>query len=186
MRFAGKYGRLVVQIVPERVEAYATGASRVIQSPVLAVFMPVPLEAFERELVLSRWTFSGLYQEQDEVTTVPPDYRIGLFDSIEAQELNGWSDEIRERVEAELTSIATRFDHVMVLPRTTVPPPWPTYDEFKGSVGALLKRLDDDGYDLEQVLAYEKAMQNRPPLVAALEGKLYGFEVEEKAEEVIA
>jgi hypothetical protein len=185
MRFAGKYGHLVVQVQREITEAYATGAVKTLQPNIWAAFKPGGLQAFEREVVIKQWTFAGSYQEMDEATTVPPDYRIGVFDSVEAQGENGWTDETRELVEKALLDLV-RFDYIIALPRTTMPAPWPNYDEYRGSVGALVKKLEDDGHDLEQVLAYEQASQNRPALVTALEEKLSGFAPEPKEEEIVA
>jgi len=184
MRFASKYGNFVVLIQSEISEHYATGHQRTLQPQVVAKFTPGGLLPFEREIVLNHWTFNGSYQEMDEVTTVAPDYRIGVFDSVVAQLENNWSDETRVAVEESLQRL-TRLDDVIELPRTLVPAPWPRYDDFKGTVGALMKRLEEDGHDLEQVLEYERATQNRPALIAALQSKLDGFEQEAGVEEEI-
>lgn len=182
-RFASQYGHLVCQVRPEIAEHYATGVSKVIQSAVFAEFKPGGLQAFERELVLGQWNFHGSYQELDEVTTVQPDYRIGVFDSeLEARQ-KSWDDNVRIQVEEALVKLAEQYPHVMVLPRTMVPPPWPKYDDFKGTVGQLLKRLDEDGHDLRLVLIYEQANQNRDALVNALESRIDGFELEPEPEE---
>jgi len=185
MRFAAKYGRLVVQIQREITEAYATGAVKVLQPNVWAAFKPDGLQPFERELVVTHWTFNGAYQEMDEATTVQPDYRIGVFDSEQAQLEEGWSDDTREQVENGLLDLV-RFDYIIALPRTTLPAPWPNYDQYRGSVGQLIKKLEDDGHDLALALEYEKASQNRPALVAALDAKISGFDLEPKEEEVVA
>jgi hypothetical protein len=185
MRFASKYGRFAVQVQNEVSEHYATGQQRIIQPLVVARFAPGGLEPFERELVLGHWSFNGSYQEMDEVTTVPPDYRIGVFDSRIAQLDHGWSDETREQVEQSLQQLA-RYDDIIELPRTMLSAPWPKYDEFRGTVAQLLKKLDDDGHDLQLVLEYERAVQNRPALISALQSKLDGFEQEpEPVEEEI-
>jgi len=179
MRFASKYGHLVVQIQREIVEAYATGTSRVLQPNVWAEFKPEGLQPFERELVLEHWQFQGLYQEADEATTVQPDYRIGVFDSELAQQQSAWSDDTRLMVEKGLIDLA-HFDYVLTLPRTVIPPPWPKYDEFVGTVEELIVKLKEDGHDLEAVLEYELAMQNRAPLVQALEEEINGIPSEEE------
>lgn len=192
MRFASKYGRMTVQIQPQITETYATGGTTIIQNGVYAVFRPAregySLQPFERELVLAHWKFNGLYQELDEVTMVDPDYRIGVFDSLLDQQEHRRDDEMRVRIEQELIRTGTDYDYVMALPATTVPPPWPLYDDFQGTVRQLLKKLEEDGHNLEQVLVYERAMQNRPALVDALSQKLSGFDLEEapKEEEILA
>lgn len=172
MRFISKYGRFGVQIVPMVEEAYATGMAKTIQEPVYAYFEPGKLLPHERELALGHWTWNGFYQEQDEVTTVLPDYRIGLFDSREAQVNNSWSDEKRELVETVLSDLVERYNDMIVVPLTMLAPPWPRYDEYSGAPSALVRKLSDEGYELEQVLEYERAVQNRPEIVTALEGAL--------------
>lgn len=185
MRFAAKYGHLVVQIQREITEAYATGAVKTLQPNVWASFKPEGLAPFERELVVHRWKFNGSYQEMDEATTVPPDYRIGVFDSEQAQLENAWSDDTRRMVEQGLLDLE-RYDYVLPLPKTTTPAPWPNYDEYRGSVSQLVKKLEDDGHDIALVLEYERAVQNRPALVSALEAKLSGFDLEPQEEEIVA
>src|SRR5262252_9321479 len=183
MRVAAKYGRLVVSCQRDIVEHFATGVSRVVQRSLDAQFTPGGLQPFERELALAKWEFKGLYQEADEATHVQPDYRIGVFDSVEAQLNNLWTDEERLLVEAVLSDPSRSAD-VLVLPRTTLTPPWPRYDDFNGTVRQLIKKLMEDGHDLEQVLAYEEASQNREPVLDALRAQLAGVEPEPEEEVV--
>jgi hypothetical protein len=180
MRFISKWGRFGVQIRPQLQEAYATGMARVIQEPVYAMFYPGKLTPDERQMAVTHWTFNGFYQEQDEVTVVAPDYRIGCFDSREAQIESGWSDELRIEVENELVRLAGLYDDVMVVPEITLSPPWPRYDEFKGGPKVLVRKLIEEGYDLEEVLAYERQSQNRELVVEELERELAGGVREEE------
>ena len=169
MRFVSKYGRFGVQIRPERAEPLGTGEVRVLQTPIYAMFKPEGLEPMERELAVARWKFNGSYLEQDEVSLVPPDYRIGVFDSERAQLDNGWTDHEREEVERTLIDLSERFGEILVIPKTVIPPPWPRYDDFKGSIDQLLARLVEDGHDLDAVLTYERATQDRDEVVEGLE-----------------
>src|SRR5215813_12951336 len=105
MRFISRFGRYGVAIRPQIQEAYATGIVKIIQTPLDAMFHEGGLLPNEREMALAHWTFNGSYQELNEVTTVAPDYRIGVFDSIEAQMDRQWTNEERKQVEAELTSL---------------------------------------------------------------------------------
>lgn len=168
MRFLSKYGRFGVQIRPMIQEAYATGMAKVIQEPVYASFEPWLLLPHERELALSRWSFNGFYQLEDEVTVMPPDYRIGVYDSVLDQQSKGWPDEIRLEVERVLIANAEITDNVIVVPVTVYAPPWPRYDEFTGTTEKLIERLIADGHDLTAVLAYEVASQDRPAIVKRL------------------
>jgi len=181
-RFASKYAPFSVTIQHDIAEHYATGQSRVIQQMVIADFRPGGLEPFEREFVLNHWSFQGLFQNLDEVTPVPPDHRIGLFDSVQQALEKAWPDEIRELAEKKLLKEQV-YDTYIALPATAVPPPWPNYDDYKGTVGQLLKKLEDDGHDLRLVLEYERAAQQRQALIDALQAKVDGFEQEPGREE---
>jgi hypothetical protein len=169
MRFVSKYGRFGVQVRPLIQEAYATGLTKTLQEPVYVLFLPGRLTPLERELAVAHWTFNGFYQEQDEVTIVQPDYRIGVFDTIEAQIEHGWSHEIREEIEAVLLDLAERFDDILLVPMVTVPPPWPRYDDYAGAPAALVRKLVDEGHNLDAVLTYEREHQNRSKVIEAIQ-----------------
>ena len=168
MRFASKFGRFGVQIRPMIQEAYATGMAKVVQEPVYAMFEPWDLRPHERELCMARWSFNGFYQQEDEVTVLPPDMRIGVYDSVADAQVKGWSDELRLEVERVLIANASITDNVIVLPLTSVAPPWPRYDDFDGTTEALLAKLIEDGHDLTLTLAYERESQNRPEVIVTL------------------
>lgn len=189
MRFASRYGRMVVEVQRLIAEEYATGGTKVLQQAVLARFEPGDLQPFERELVFAHWSgkFNGAYQEMDEVTIVQPDYRIGVYDTTRQQETNQWTDELRLKVEQRLLDEQKSGD-VIALPKTTVPAPWPAYDSFQGTVRQLLKKLDEDGHDPHDVLTYERASLNRQAVIDALQSSIDGFEPDEqpKEEEVVA
>jgi hypothetical protein len=158
-----------VLVQGEMRENYANGTSRVTQREISAYFKPDPLRPHEREYALSQFHFLGLYQEMDEATTVPPDYRIGIFDSLVAQEQNGWTDEERQMVEERLISDAEKYENVVVAPRASVPPPWPNYDLYQGTVPQLMKKLVAEGHDVNKTLIYERETQNRDRVVEAIE-----------------
>jgi hypothetical protein len=187
MRFISRYGRFAMVVRRQQQEVYANGAVHVIQPEIAAYFEPNRLTPVEREMAVAHWSFNGSMQEADEVTTYPPDYRIGLFDSLEAQRDHDWSDEIREEVERKLAENAERYPNIIVV-RSNVPPPWPRYDDFRGTPGQLLRRLVEDGHDLEVVLAYERDHQNRPKITFELEQAIETGSVEvgvELEEEVV-
>lgn len=169
MRFLSKYGRFATSVRRQINEHYATGQSSTVQAQVVAQFHEGGLTPEERELAVTHWVFEGSYQNMDEVSTVPPDYRIGVFDSEQAQLEQGWSDEIRIEVEQHLIQHSQRFEDVLVVPRVHIPPPWPRYDDYDGTPEMLVAKLIEDGHSLEAVLTYEKAMQNRPEIVSTLE-----------------
>jgi hypothetical protein len=169
MRVLARYGRYTLQVRPQISEGYANGVVKVTQSSLVAQFREGLMTPEERALCKQSWTFNGFYQEQDEVTPVEPDYRLGLFDSIAAQIESGWTDDERRQVEEALIETAGREPNaVIVVAEAKLPPPWPTYDQFTGSVNALCTKIVEDGYTLEAVLAYEEDNQDRPEIVAAL------------------
>jgi len=172
VRFLSKYGRFGIQFRRMIVEAYATGLTQVVQEPIYLIFREGLMTADERTLALATWTFEGFYQEQDEVTIVAPDYRIGVFDTEIAQRDGAWSDELRIEVENFLISYSERRPDVIVVPLITVPPPWPRYDDYTGTTAALMRKLTDEGHDLEGVLAYERQSQNRPEVLEALDSEI--------------
>jgi len=184
MRFISKYGRFGVQIRPLIQEYYATGATHVLQQSVYAMFEPYKLTPIEREMAVHHWSFNGSYQEQDEVTIVQPDYRIGLFDSEEARVQLGWSEEVEDEVVRTLLDLADRFDDILPV-RSMIPPPWPRYDEFRGTPQALVRRLVEDGHDLDAVLTYERDHQKRPKVIEEITKALESGTVELDAEEEV-
>jgi len=187
MRVLSRYGRYSQQVRPQIAEAYANGVVKVTQTPLLAEFREGLMTPEERALCKQSWTFNGFYQEQDEVTPVEPDYRLGLFDSIQAQAQNGWSDEDRRAVEEALIATAAREPNsIIVVAETRLAPPWPTYDTFDGSVNDLCAKIIEDGFTFESVLAYEAENQDRPEVVGALKQLIADSEdARETLEEIV-
>jgi len=185
MRFVSKYGHHTVQIRPEVVEAFATGQVRVLQRGILAHFHPFGLTPEERDFALGKFTFQGWYQEQDEATMVPLDYRIGLYDTDVAARDGQWDDETKLHVEETLLALEYYGD-IAACPVVVLSPPWPKYDTYKGSPQQLVRKLIDDGHDLEAVLLYETTDgPHRQPVVDLLV-EVLSNESMDKEEEVLA
>jgi hypothetical protein len=98
--------------------------------------------------------------------------RGGFFDTEEAKERMGWSDEEHDSVVAKLDRLCrdepyliAKIEHVPVF----AAPPWPTYDETHWKTIPTL--ADSLGFTA-QALAYEKENKNREAVVAGLEEKL--------------
>ena len=170
MIFIAKYGKYELQVRPQVMEAYASGMSRESQSPLYATFVPNQHSPAEREEALKRfYLIGGMPQNVDEASHVEPDYRIGRFDSRAAQTEQGWTDEEREQVEAELIRHCGIYPEALFqMPEVEAEAPWPTYDEFKGSPAQLAKKVSEDGYDPHEVIAYEMEHKNRDTVIAAL------------------
>jgi len=189
MRFVSKYGRFGLQIQAQIEEAYASGLTRITQRGLYAMFDPVGLRPDERELAITTWSFNGLGQLEDEATTITPDHRIGRFDTEEAAEREGWDVDERVLVEQTLMQYCLTSLDVMLVAEATVPPPWPNYDIYAGGTKALVRKLIDEGYQLEDVLAYERTHQQRDDVILALEELLADpealAELQPEAEEVL-
>jgi len=186
MRVLSKYGQYKIQVRPQVTEAYATGQTKIIQSALVASFSLGEVNAEERAIARARFAFNGFYQEEDMVSVVEPDYRISAFDSLKAQTLNHWSDEEREQVEHTLRRSAERLPQdLIVMEEEKLDPPWPTYDSFPGTQAELLTKIDEDGFDLQTVLNYERENQNRDKLVAAMEKALAVDAALEPEEELV-
>jgi hypothetical protein len=192
MRFVSRWGRFSIQLRPIIQEAYATGMAKIIQEPIYARFTPDNLSHIDRETAMRTWSnWNGAYQEMDEVTIVPPDYRIGVYDTDEAATQNGWDAETKLFVDEALTEYAVRYEDIAIVPKTLIDPPWPNYDVFKGSVPALMRKLVEEGYDINVVLDYERAVQGRGKIIEAIEQLLADPEAREaleveREEEVVA
>jgi hypothetical protein len=173
MRFVSKYAKYMFNVRSPITEHYATGQSKVIQSALVAVFDIALVNGDERALARQHFSFNGFAQEQDLVTVVEPDARISAFDSRLAQAEHGWTDEERELVESELIENAKRLpEDLIVVEEIRLDPPWPSYDRFGGTAKQLADKIEEDGYDFAEVLAYERENQNRPEVVTVLEHAL--------------
>lgn len=174
------HGGYMFHVRPLIQEAYATGLTKTLQEQILLNFQVQGVRPHERALALKSFAFRGLYQEQDEVTTVAPDYRISVFDTTE----HGWPDEIRQQVEEKLLTEAAGSPVLLLAPESSVPPPWPRYDSFRGPAGKLVEKLVNDGHDLDDALTYERATQKRPQVIEAIEAALASPRVELEEEVV--
>src|SRR5215472_1193251 len=185
MRFVSKYGKYAMQIRPQIVEAYATGLTRVLQPQITAQFQVGIANGDERAMARQRFAFNGFYQEEDMVPIAPPDYRNSAFASRLAAAEHGWTDEERELVETVLMREAERMPQdLFVVEEERALAPWPNYDTFSGNRAQLLRKLQEDGFDLAAVHQYEAENQNRREILAMLEKAIDEGEVEAPVEEL--
>lgn len=184
MIFIAKYGKYELQVRPQIAEQYATGVGRITQEALYATFVPNQHTPAEREEALKRfYLVGGMPQNVDEATHVEPDYRIGRFDSREAQATHGWTDDEREQVEQELLRHCVIYPEALFqMPEVESAAPWPKYHEFRGSAAQLAQKVRNDGFDPHEVIAYEMAHENRDAVIAAL-GQLAAEQEEELSED---
>lgn len=110
------------------------------------------------------------------------DVRGGFFDSLQAQEANGWSDEDREYVELILRQVGERRpDYVQEVKAVHVPAPlpWATYDTLTDckEIVELAQRLSL----VPETIRYERENLQRPDVLAPLEDELAGLGDEDRA-----
>lgn len=122
------------------------------------------------------WAFRGMPAEG-----VTVGQWVSFYDSFEAQEENGWTDEEREAIEAVLA----KNGNVRQVEPPKVPAPWPTYDDFNGTAADLATRVAELGLDPHAVIAYEQQGQNRTKVLTEL-AKLLNSVPADQVEEVAA
>jgi hypothetical protein len=153
MRFVSQYKMFGMQVRPIREMVLATGQIQVQVEPIYIRFWQGDISQAEVDAANAHWPkYAGRTVERDMMTPTNILSRLSVFDT-DAD--HGWDDSVKEMVEETLLAKAGGQDFIHV-PRATVPAPWPTYDKFKGGLPALLKRIQEDGYTLESVLAYEQ------------------------------
>lgn len=190
MRFVSRWGRFSIVLRPMIQEAYATGMAKVIQEPIYARFSPDILNHLDRETAMKTWSsWNGGYQELDEVTMVPPDYRIGVFDTDTAAMQYGWDEDTKAWIDEQLVEYSVKYEDIAIVPKTLIDPPWPNYDSFKGSVPALMRKLVEEGHDLAKIKEYEEAVQGRGKIIEAIDALINdpeAIEALQPEEEVVA
>jgi len=174
MRFISQYKAFGMQVRPIREMVLATGQTQVQVEPLYIRFWQGDITEAEIAAAEKHWPkFAGRTVERDMMTPTPLLSRLSVFDT--DLEDHPWSHdpEVKEMVEEMLLQKAGGKDFIYV-PREKLSPPWPTYDTFKGNLNALLKRVEEDGYKLEDVLFYEQSPDGpqRPAHIAFLEEEI--------------
>lgn len=124
------------------------------------------------------------YENQDGSVTTHADIRGHFFDSVSAQEQNGWTNEEREEVERRLVTLAGRWpEAVQVIEQAKAEKPWPSYsemDEEKVVEFALATGLVEEAlrYEVENacrdlvVVKLRKALESQQTATAKDEEEL--------------
>lgn len=175
MRFIAKYKRYVIVFQREIVEHFATGESHEIK-PYLGCEFDLFGSMRPHEVEAARKQFSnyGLPTEVDGMTLIDPLYRFSVFDTeLYAKEKNLDAAKQRELEEFLLGRHELGSDYILV-EDPVLAPPWPTYDDFRGVRGlptaaAIAKKVAEDGYPVDDVIAYERQNANRSDVITELE-----------------
>lgn len=175
MRFISKFKKYQINFQTDIIEHFATGESRELR-PLLNCEFDLYGSMLPHEVEAARGQFMnfGLPTEVDGVTLIDPMVRWSVFDTVQFQEAKGLDDETRERLEQFLLGRHELGADYIMVPTPVLAPPWPTYDTFRGVRGlptaeAIAKKVREDGYDVVDVLAYERQNANRQDVIDALE-----------------
>lgn len=168
MRAISSHGNYGIQIRPQYQQGMGDGSIQVTQQPVYAKFDPegIILEA-EVERAEKTFSFRGRTQHIDEATPTEIYPLLSLLDT----EAQGWDDDTRELVEAELRRLAqVTPDDFFISETTPVPTPYPAWDTSAKPPFQLVAGLVEMGIPLEDALAYERNWgSKRPEVIEALE-----------------
>jgi hypothetical protein len=169
MRIVAQYGKYGRQFQARKANTDHNGVETVTQEGIYLQFQQEDMRQNEIDLAMQLFGFRGQFQAEDQFTPTDPIYRISVFDT----RAQGWDDELRLRVEAWLESIEDQDPDFFIVRSTPIPRPFPNYDEYPGSAAQLIAKLREDGYDLAEVLIYEREYGlNRPKITQALEAEL--------------
>jgi len=167
MRVIAQYAEYGIQIQPHRAQGLGDGSIHVTQEPIYAKFDPEGM-IFEAEIERAEKMFPmhGRTQHVDEATPTDIRPRLSVLDT-EAQR---WDDETREKVEAELRRKEPITGHFFIVEATPIAAPFKTYDTIEKPAFELVADLVTMGYDLHEVLAYERVYgPKRDAVIEALE-----------------
>jgi hypothetical protein len=164
------YGGPVAQ--SEEKMVLANGKEQVTQKLLMAgPWVHGDVTEWERAAALAHFGhIGGLTEGEDPVT------RLATFDSHLAQQLNGWTDEERQIVEA--TVRATQCADHVVVETPKVPAPYAKYDQHRKTAGRrtlehvladITTAYETSGFDLGQAVMYERENLNDPAVISALE-----------------
>jgi len=180
MRAIAQYGEYGIQIQPHRAQGLGDGSIQVTQEPIYAKFDPEGM-IYEAEIERAEKTFAlhGRGQHVDEATPTEVRPRLSVLDT----ETQGWDDETRLKVEAELLRKASITGHFFIVEDTPIEAPFSTYDTIEKPAFQLVADLVEMGYDLREVLSYERVWgPKRPAVIEALEETIK----DRQAEEIVA
>ena len=153
------YSRTVRQPITTLVQGPRGAEEKPVQEAITANFERAGVTAFERELAKERFSFPGQYEGED------PLRRISIYDTdLEAQR-QGWDEETKTEVEANLDEGQNEW--YFRLPEEILEAPWPAYDQQTHK--QILEALPHTGVAAEYVLVYERLNKKRVSLIAELE-----------------
>lgn len=185
-RFLSHIRGFNVQIVEPRVHLTQYGDRVTDREGYVAFFRTGDVTQADIEFAESVFVKEGLLYGRttllDEVTPTPLTSRLSVFDTAQHAEEEGWSPEFREEVEQKLLERAVNHPDFRLITVEAIPPLWPTYLDFRGTLEQLLKKIVEDGYDVRHAIAFERQSGQRPQVIEALEKLLVEQEASMTAE----
>jgi hypothetical protein len=197
MRFISHINRFGVKIFDRKVEILGGGVERELRPQLVANFQMGDVTPDEVRFAEQTFNLNGRTTEIDTVTPTNILSRLSTYDTenegnletyhqidlqMEGQPTpNGrgvWGEGTTKQLVEE--ALIRRGDGQMFAPivEARLTPPWPRYDDFRGSIEELVTKVEDDGHHLPAVIAYEKQNLHRPDVLAALQEKLEEIEAE--------
>lgn len=164
-RFAARFANYRHGIQNEKWRSLHDGSEHKTHEEIFAVFEQNILTEDEVQFAIANMHHKGLPIDRDTEEHFSPRSRISGFDSVQAQEANGWTDADRELVETKLReSHHYGADHIELIP---VPAalPWPTYDRDDPESVVLIARATGL---VEAAMAYERENAQRQEVLVAL------------------
>lgn len=155
--------------IPALVDARTGGMVREAQRRLFAKFSRGTAPTWAREIGIAAFEFKKM-----PVSGVEPGQWLAYYDTLEAQQQLGWTDEEREAIEEKLLQTHS----IVRIEKPRLAPPWPAYDKITTASGVTRKmvaqkivaKVVEDEYDLQYVLAYERENRRRAEVIAELEG----------------
>lgn len=167
MRAISQYANFSLQVRQQRQQGMGDGTVKITTEPLYAKFDPDGM-IFENELehAVEYFSFKGQYQHLDEFTKVDPRYRLSVLDTTK----QGWSDEDRALVEAELVRKEKITGDFFISTQTPISAPYPKWDTSEKPAFQLVADLVEMEFDLQSALDYERLFgPNREDVIEALE-----------------
>ena len=180
MRAIAQYANYMLQVQPMRAKGLGDGSIDITQDPIYAKFDPEGM-IYEAEIERAGKLFPlhGRTQHVDEATPTDLRPRLSVLDT----EAQNWDEETRLKVEAELVRKQAITGHFFIVEDTPIQAPFKTYDTSEKPAFQLVADLVEMGYDLREVLSYERIWgPKRPAVIEALEETIK----DRQAEEIVA
>lgn len=144
------------------------------------------ITASDVEQALRQWpekSFRGRWVHEDGITLQPLPELIGVYDTLEEQQRNGWSDEVRETVEKWMLAKPNLGHDFIQVDEPSFKAPWPNYDSTHHfRIPGLAAELGV----IDEAVAYERATKNRESVLKSLEGQRGKPLPEPESEDLVA